>query len=88
MAHLCILLEVKRTVWKRCRLHDGSHDLDTSAHDWNGVRSGSAARWSRISSTISCGTLGMVIASVFTEAGRFVFDVFGPIQGVGRGRNG
>ena len=29
----------------------------------------------------------MVIASVFTEAGRFAFGGFEPIQGVGRGRN-
>ena len=89
-------------VWKRCRLHDGTHDLDMRAHDWSDLRSGSAPeKWSRISSTISCGTLGIVILSItscgilgivvlskFREAGRFVFEVFEPIQRVGRRRGG
>ena len=72
-------------VWKRCRRHDESHDLDTRAHDWRAIASESMARWSKISSMTSCGILRMMIVSVFKEAGRFVsegrfaFEDFEPI---------
>ena len=61
---------MKWTVWKRCRRHDGTHGFDTRAHDRREVRSELAARWSRISSTISCGSLGTVTISVFTGVTR------------------
>ena len=73
-------LEVKGTVWKRCRRHDGTHDLDTRAHDRRDTKSESVARWVRISSIISCGTLGVMIVSDFIEVGCVVLKVSDPIQ--------
>ena len=47
-------------VWKRCRRHDGTQDLDTSEHDRreSSHELESAMRWFRILSRISFGILG------------------------------
>ena len=84
-SHLAMCMEVKRMAWKRCRRHDGVHDLDTRAHDWRHLK---PVRWSKISSMISCGILGTVTALVFAEVRRFDFEVSSSIQGVDRRRNG
>jgi len=62
-------LIVKRMVWKRYCRHDGTHGFDMRVHELRNLWSESAARWSRISSMISCGILGVVTVSVSTGVG-------------------
>ena len=80
-SHLFMSTHVKWILRKRCRRDDGSHDFDTSAHDWRDQGSESAARRSRISSTISCGILGMMIILTFMGVGCVAFEVFELVRG-------
>ena len=72
--------EEKMMVWKRCRRHDGTHDLDTSEHDRreSSRELESAIRWFRISSRISLGILGSCGVAVGVGR-RLSFDGFEPI---------
>jgi len=60
-------------VWKRCRRHGGTHDLDMSEHDRRESpdEPESAMRWFRILSRISFGILGPcgVLETTGTVAG-------------------
>ena len=51
-------------------------DSDTRARDWSDLRAESVRKWSRISSTISCGILGIMILSMFTEAADKMWALF------------
>jgi len=65
--HLSTSLEVKMTVRKRCLWHDRTHDFDTRAHARRDRKSEPTARRSKISSTTSCGILGVVAISIVGE---------------------
>ena len=81
-----MVTKVKLMVWKRWRRHDGTNDFDVRAHDRRVLKSESAARCSKISSMISCGTLGVVVALVSTGVGSSASEVTESIRGVGRRR--
>jgi len=63
LSHLLIPDREKVTVRKRCGRDDGTHDLDTRAHDRRDPRSELATKWPKISPMTSGGILVMAASS-------------------------
>ena len=88
LSHLSTRFEVKSTVWKRYRRHDGVHDFDTRAHGWRELTPASVARQFKISSMISCGILGTITVLTSTGAGGSSIKGFEPVPCAGREGSG
>ena len=90
--HFAMRIRVKGTRRKRCRRHGTTHDFDTREQDKKKGRKKGAAgelvlRWSRISSMISCGILGVTGTTDsldFAGAGCFSIALSGSITRVVR----